>query len=505
MKALLRNAVVATAAVALVGLGFPGGTRVAFADTSPSFTSITMASPINEGDTAVVSGTFSAPDPNADPLISINWGNGMAVEFLSPGAGGTTFEFQTLFKDEGKGSFNVTLTLDDGVNLPVTQTLTLVVLNVAPTVNMTASATTLLDHDTLTVDASFTDPGVLDTFNARINWGDGSPAATQTYTATAPKTFNASHVYPMPGSYTVTTTVTDNDGGVGTATAPLTVNARNTPPSNVVLSGASVVAGTPATLQGTFVDPDATDTHTVSLDWGDISTPSSLSLAAGAVSFSATHTYANAGTFTVSATVTDSANASASGTLSYVVLKPNSPPANLVVSTPEAVLGSATTLSGTFSDADAADTHSVTVDWGDTSTQTLSLDAAVFSFSATHTYASAGSYTVTVTVSDSKASTSATSTANVRTETVDELLTDLTTLIQSWNLDDGSENSLLTKVKPTCNSLSALSNLVSAQTNKKLTMDQVNAFNAVVTQLSGQLSCSGAVLASPKAKIATAH
>src|SRR5437660_12081828 len=114
--------------------------------------------------------------------------------------------------DEGKCSLTVKLTIADGVNLPVDETRTVVVENVAPSVSMTASATTLLDHDTLTVDGSFTDPGVLDTFTARIDWGDGS-ATTQSYTATAPKTFNASHMYPTAGSYTVTTTVTDNDGG----------------------------------------------------------------------------------------------------------------------------------------------------------------------------------------------------------------------------------------------------------------------------------------------------
>jgi len=472
MKAQLRKVVAAAVVVALVGLGFPAGTHVASADTSPSFGTVALTTPINEGQTAVVSGTFSAPDPDAYPLIGISWGNGMAPEWLSPAD--NTFEFSMLFKDEGKGSFTVKLTIDDGVNLPVDETRTLVVQNVAPSVSMTASATTLLDHDTLTVDGSFTDPGVLDTFTTRINWGDGSAATTQSYTAAAPKTFNASHLYPTPGSYTVTTTVTDNDGGVGTATSALTVNARNTPPSNVALTGDSVVAGTLATVQGTFADPDATDTHTVSVDWGDHST-SSVAVAAGVLSFSATHTYANAGTYTVAATVTDSALASASGSLSYVALKPNS----------------------------AADTHSVSIDWGDTSLQTLSLDALAYSFSATHTYASAGSYTITVVVSDTaKATATATSTADVRSRTGDELIDDLTALIKSWGLDGGTENSLLTKVRPSCSNLSALANEVSAQTNKKLSMDQVNSFNGLVTQLSGQLGCSSTMAVTSRAKTA---
>ena len=504
MKVQVRRVVAAALFVALGGLGLPFGTPVAFADTSPSFTTVALTTPIDEGQTAVVSGTFSAPDPNAAPMIGVDWGNGMAQEWLSPGLGDNTFEFKMLFKDEGKGTYTVTLTVDDGtgVNPPVDKTLTLVVRNVAPSVTMTTSATTLLDHDTLNVSGSFTDPGVLDTFTASTDWGDGS-ASTQAYTATAPKTFAFSHVYPTPGQYKVTTTVTDNDGGKGTSTSPLTVNPRNTPPSNVVLSGDSVVAGALATIRGSFADPDLTDTHTVSFTWGDGAT-SSFSLTAGVLSFSATHTYANAGSYPVAATVSDGL-ASASGALSYVVLTPNSAPKDLVLSTPGVVLGSPTTLSGTFTDADGTDTHTVSVDWGDTSTSTLSLDAGVGSFTATHTYAATGSYTVTVKVADpANASVSGTSTADVRSKSTSELLDDLTSTIKSWGLDAGTENSLLTKVKPSCSNLSALANEVSAQTNKKLTMDQVSSFNGVMTQVSGQLSCSATMTVAPKTRASTA-
>src|SRR5438552_8529236 len=206
MKAQLRKVVAAAVVVALVGLGSPAGTHVASADTSPSFGTVALTTPINERETAVVSGTFSAPDPNAYPLIGISWGNGMAPEWLSPAD--NTFEFSMLFKDEGKGSFTVKLTIDDGVNLPVDETRTLVVQNVAPSVSMTASATTLLDHDTLTVDGSFTDPGVLDTFTARVDRRDGSAATSQSYTAPARRTFNPLHPHPRAGSYTVTSCLT---------------------------------------------------------------------------------------------------------------------------------------------------------------------------------------------------------------------------------------------------------------------------------------------------------
>jgi hypothetical protein len=56
------------------------------------------------------------------------------------------------------------------------------------------------------------------------------------------------------------------------------------------------------------------------------------------------------------------------------------------------------TLTVTFSDPAAADTHSAVVDWGDGNTQTVS--AATSPLVLSHTYAAAGNYTATISVSD---------------------------------------------------------------------------------------------------------
>jgi len=45
-------------------------------------------------------------------------------------------------------------------------------------------------------------------------------------------------------------------------------------------------------LSGTFTDPGTLDTHTVTIDWGDGSTPTTLNLAAGVTAIPATsHRY----------------------------------------------------------------------------------------------------------------------------------------------------------------------------------------------------------------------
>jgi hypothetical protein len=68
---------------------------------------------------------------------------------------------------------------------------------------------------TVSVTGSFTDPGWLDTHTARMDWGDG----TVDDIGAVQETISATHAYAEPGVYAVSLTVTDDDGGVGTATA----------------------------------------------------------------------------------------------------------------------------------------------------------------------------------------------------------------------------------------------------------------------------------------------
>ena len=44
-------------------------------------------------------------------------------------------------------------------------------------------------------------------------------------------------------------------------------------------------------MNGSFFDPDPSDTHTVVVTWGDGTPNQNISVAAGVLTFSATHTY----------------------------------------------------------------------------------------------------------------------------------------------------------------------------------------------------------------------
>ncbi|MCP4356795.1 MAG: hypothetical protein GY796_02100, partial [Chloroflexi bacterium] len=92
-------------------------------------------------------------------------------------------------------------------------------VNTPPTVDAGPNQTVTLG-DSVTLAGSFTDPDVLDTHTAVVDWGDGT--ASQNVTLTG-NTFTTSHTYAAANVYTATVTVSDDAGGVGVDTAVITV------------------------------------------------------------------------------------------------------------------------------------------------------------------------------------------------------------------------------------------------------------------------------------------
>jgi PKD repeat protein len=270
------------------------------------------ATAVVEGSSTTLTVSFSDAEATDTHGVAINWGD-TSSESVALAAGATTTSATHTYLETG--IYPVAVTVTDGGGLSVAGGTTVDVGNVGPSVDgLELSPSSVTDHQTVTVNASFTDPGTADTFAVSITWGDNTAASTQSLAA-GTRSFSASHEYAAADTYLVTATVTDRDGDAGSRSTSVVVSARNTGPTGLALR--PNVNGSTVAVSATFVDPDVLDTHTVTMSWGDRTT--TWTLAGGTTSFSSSHAYPSSGTYTVSATVTDPSGESTSASVQVVV------------------------------------------------------------------------------------------------------------------------------------------------------------------------------------------
>ncbi|MDF1552331.1 MAG: PKD domain-containing protein, partial [Deferrisomatales bacterium] len=245
-----------------------------------------------EGGTIAFTDEATSP---IDPIVGWEW------DF---GGLGTSAAQNPTFVFAQNGAHTVTLTVTDADGSTDSASHTVTVLNAAPSAHAGPDQT-VDEGDTVYFAGSFTDPGALDTHTIEWDFGDGSSASGS---------LTPSHVYVDDGVYTVTLTVTDSDGGVGTDTVIVTVN--NVAPSVNAGPDVSVnTAGYTVSYNCQFDDPGVDDTHTVTWDFGDGTVVTGGS--PGYLIYD--HSYISDGTYTVTATVTDDDGAIGTDTLIVVV------------------------------------------------------------------------------------------------------------------------------------------------------------------------------------------
>lgn len=363
-----------------------------------------------EGAELTLDGT--ANDLDGDSL-AISWG------FTWTGSAGTTCAATgtaTLtpgLRCSDDAVVTATLTVSDGVNPAIVTTTTIGVGNADPVVTAaTPSAELVPTGSPVSVGLSFTDAGEHDTHSATVDWGDSTTTAGALSETPGTGTVSGSHSYSTPGVYTVTVSVTDDDGGVASSTTSIRVNGSPTAGAGGPYSG---VEGTAIPLNGAGDDPDD-DSITVSWTRTIVSAPAgTVCTLTNANSLTPTLTCNDQATVDVTISVTDAVNPTVIDTTTVLVTNAAPIVDTPVISPSPAPSGAAVGLNATFTDAGAKDAHTATINWGDGSTTAGSISESNGSGSVTgsHTYAAPGGYTVTVTVNDGDDSGSAISTAVV--------------------------------------------------------------------------------------------
>lgn len=180
--------------------------------------SVSITSPVdgaifNSGVSVDFAGTAS-DDEDGDLTASLVWTSNLDGQI---GIGGS---FNTVLSD---GIHTVTASVTDSGGNTSSDSITVTVGNMPPTASFTYNCTDL--------DCVFTDTST-DSDGSVVSWswnlGDGATSTVQ----------NPSHTFSSSGTYTVSLTVTDNDGAIDTTSQEVTVS-----DGGVTLTGRSISTG----------------------------------------------------------------------------------------------------------------------------------------------------------------------------------------------------------------------------------------------------------------------
>jgi hypothetical protein len=378
-------------------------------NVAPTATATTDRAAIDEGGTVHFSGSFT--DPGVLDTHTESWqvtdGHGHVVG----GGSGATLAFTP----DDSGTYTATYTVTDDDGGVDSQSVMITVANVAPTPSFAAPVPSAGPEGTaISLTGSATDPSSVDTATGlALAWSvtkDGS-----SYAAGSGDSFNFTP--DDNGSYVVTLTATDKDGGNSSVTGTIAVT--NVAPTAGLVGSSSGTEGTVIPLTSTVTDPSGVDTSagfhyawtvTRSRDGGATFLPYGSGTAA-----SYTLNPDDDGVYRVTLAATDKDGGVSTLVSKDVVVSNVKPTASVTGGDTSGVTAQPRRLSFTgndVSDADQAAGFTYQVNWGD-STPVETFGPGLHGLNATHVYASTGTYTQTVTAVDKDGASSVAATHSI--------------------------------------------------------------------------------------------
>ncbi|MCO4769607.1 MAG: PKD domain-containing protein [Deltaproteobacteria bacterium] len=232
--------------------------------------------PIASDEGQLLNFTAEATDPGILDVLTYSW------DFGDGSSGETGDIVNYAFADDGSYTITLTVTDDGGLTDTVSQVIS--VANVDPTITSMTGDLSGFESQVLSWTATATDPGILDVLTYTWDFGDGN-------TATGP---NVSNAYVNEGTFIVTLTVDDGDGGVDIET--LSVEVFNDAPIVTSVTAPDGDEGVALSFSIVATDNGINDVLTYLWDFGDGSF---------ATGDTATKTFDDDGLYVVTCTVTD--------------------------------------------------------------------------------------------------------------------------------------------------------------------------------------------------------
>ena len=184
---------------------------------APTATLLTPADPVAEGSRFTVA--LSAPaDPSVRDVVA-----GFTYAFdCGAGYGPAATTASALCTAVDNPSAGVRAKIIDKDGGATEYTAAVRVANVSPSVTLTAPGAGSAGVP-VALAGSFTDPGIRDTHTCSVAWGDGATSTGAVTEQGGNGTCAASHAYSVATVTTAKLTITDKDGGSGSATTQLVV------------------------------------------------------------------------------------------------------------------------------------------------------------------------------------------------------------------------------------------------------------------------------------------